>query len=828
MSRRRCRPRSFRIAQDFTSPLTQLIGRRARLLLAIYWPLLFLATHMPRVEIDKRGLDGIPPDKLIHFGIFALLTVLIVLARPAGRSATAARNVLVGVAVAAVYALVDELTQTFVGRVIDPWDLVANYLAVAAVGVAMLADADGGRDVAERTTPWLARGLLAVATVVLLIGANIPGLAVNETPVLFLRDFGVHLRWNMDKVAHFVVPMGLLWLAIAARLAGRRRRQFSALLAVALVVAIAPIIEYAQTLTGRQFSVDDVLAHLLGTALGLIGWVGVSIVRRLNRRPADDHTITDRFVGHAMLVSALTLLSRVTGLVRDAVLGAAFGLSPVLGAFTIGFLVPNLFRRLFGEGALTAAFIPRYTELLKQDRRLAKRLATLCIALLLVVTASLVLLGELLLAALQGARDWSGESTLAIRLTMLMLPYMPMICLVALIGGILQVHGRFGPPAAAPIILNLTMILAVLFATAGVDGQQFGEQVIHIVAVSVLLAGLMQLLYQVIAMLRVESFTLRLGGAWRAMRPVLAMMLPMLFGLAVFQINAFADTLIAYAFAPPEARLHDTFTLLGREWSYPIADRGAAAALAFAQRLYQFPLGVFGIALATAIFPALSRTAAQRDGDADAFRNTFQHGLRLAMFIGLPASVGLVFVRLPLARLIFQYGDFDLPACQRVATILAGYACGVWAYSVTHVITRAFYANQDAMTPLKVSLVMVAFNLTLNLTLIWPLSTAGLAWSTAISAAIQVVILLMVIRRHIDAPVNRDVLLGWGKTLLLTVVMGACLVPFVLQVNTGEMGRAMSAMRLGAMVLVGAAVFTAGAWLLKCDELRWLIRRRVG
>ena len=179
-------------------------------------------------------------------------------------------------------------------------------------------------------------------------------------------------------------------------------------------------------------------------------------------------------------------MSRLLGLARDAVLAACFGMTTLADAFWIGFLVPNLFRRLFGEGALTAAFIPVYTDWRQKDPVVARRLASLCVGLLLVVLSVVTLVGEAVLASLSD-QPWSADTHLAIRLTMIMLPYMPMICVAALLGGILQVHGRFGPPAAAPIVLNLVMIGAALWATSETSpGQTDSHSAITIVAMSVL------------------------------------------------------------------------------------------------------------------------------------------------------------------------------------------------------------------------------------------------------------------------------------------------------------------------------------------------------
>lgn len=220
------------------------------------------------------------------------------------------------------------------------------------------------------------------------------------------------------------------------------------------------------------------------------------------------------------MVSGLTLVSRMTGLVRDAVLAGVFGASVVLDAFLVGFIVPNLFRRLFGEGALTAAFIPRYTRLLKTDPALARRFASLCVVAVASLLAGIVVVGELGLGWWLSAvdRDGLGEGSLfdatsktglALRLTMVMLPYMPMVCGVAFLGAVLQVHRRFGPAAAAPVVLNLVMI-AVAVGAASVYGGEWPT--VYLVAGSVLLAGLIQLAWMTLAVVRTAPLGLSFAG----------------------------------------------------------------------------------------------------------------------------------------------------------------------------------------------------------------------------------------------------------------------------------------------------------------------------
>ncbi len=530
--------------------------------------------------------------------------------------------------------------------------------------------------------------------------------------------------------------------------------------------------------------------------------------------------LSNRFEHHARTVTLLTLVSRVAGLARDAALSRVFGAGVIMDAFSFAFMAPNLFRRLFGEGALTAAFLPVYSRLDREDPVNARRLASLTLALLTMALGVIVLLAE---AVLYVVSHVAGHENLAVWLMMVMLPYMPMVCAVAVLGAMLQVHGRFGPTAAAPVVLNVLIVIGAVGGRALLDksgttvvtegtlaGVDSGVINIGLVAVMVILAGIIQVLWSLFA-LRDRAWWDR---QWRSARPALRQVLtqagPMIVGLGVLQLNTLLDGLIASyptVIGP---------TIFGIE--YPLQE-GAMASVTFAQRLYQFPLGVFGIAVATAIFPLLARLGEDEDGFTDALRR----GLRLVVFIGLPASAGLMIVREPLVAVILQGGDFTAEDTQRVAFVLLGYAPAVWAYSMIHVITRAFYAKGNSLTPMKVGVSVVALNLALNLTLIWFLREAGLAWSTSICAFVQVIALMILLRGDV---MNANVVMSWFKTIALAAVMVVALLLLRPIMAEDEPTWMQSLMELFALVASGLAVVFLGSKLLHMDELRWALGAR--
>ncbi len=546
--------------------------------------------------------------------------------------------------------------------------------------------------------------------------------------------------------------------------------------------------------------------------------------------------MAERFEHHARLMSALTFVSRITGLIRDGAIARVFGVGPINDAFAFAFLIPNLFRRLFGEGALSSAFIPRYSELERDDPERARRALGLVLVLLAGLLWSLVVVGEIaVILAWSRAPEIAYSYTppmriggvpvmgvsvsyvrLSYELTALMLPYMPLICLVAMGGAALQVHRRFGPTAGSPIILNLCFIIATLaFAPFALGATLEPTTRIRIVAGSVLVSGLLQLAWTMLA-LRIARPTVVLGDpvAWASVRATLLQAVPMMLGLGVLQLNTLVDGLIA-----------SWPTIVGPKIfgiDYPLAE-GAMSSIGYAQRLYEFPLGVFGISIATAVFPLLAR----QNNDLPAFATTVRRALRLTVFVGLPASVGLVLVARESVAALFQGGEFGSDDTARVAWVLMGYAPAIWSYQMCHVLSRAFYARKESMTPVLVSLAIVFLNLTLNITLIFtPLREAGLAWSTALCSVIQAMVLSRILSRRVPGIIDREVVRAWGRTLAISLVMGLAVfgVARFLPVSN-QMGSIWIGLSLKVAVALGV-YFGVSRWL-RVPEYSWFFQRKL-
>lgn len=510
---------------------------------------------------------------------------------------------------------------------------------------------------------------------------------------------------------------------------------------------------------------------------------------------------TGRFISSTRLIAILTLASRVLGLLREAVLGYFFATSELLSAFRIAFMTPNLLRRLFGEGALSSAMIPVLTETLqKEGEQASRRLVGGIVTRVTVLLVGLVIVGEI------GILAWRAYSDdQALKLAAIMIPFMALTCTVAIGGGALNVLGHFATPAAVPIILNLSMIVCLVGASVLADVTGF--ELMVVACVSVLIGGALQVLATG-AVLRKFNFLPRLGW-FRGdphIRSVGRLMLPMILGLSAVQINALVDYVIAYAFVRVDG------------------ERVGPAVLGFAQYLYQLPLGVFGIAVATAVFPALSRKAVE--GDRAGLADILQRGIRLSLFIALPAAVGLIFVAEPLVSTLFERGAFESKNSGRVAGVLVMYSLGIPAYFAHHLFVRAFYSVHESKKPARIALSMVGVNLVMNLSLVGILQERGLALATAICAMIQVVWLASGLRRNIPELRWSPIVGGIAKTGLATAFMGGALYALMCLLGKQSWYHDVAGVQLALLLFVGVVSFTACARLLGIDELRLLLRRQ--
>jgi putative peptidoglycan lipid II flippase len=534
------------------------------------------------------------------------------------------------------------------------------------------------------------------------------------------------------------------------------------------------------------------------------------------------HTGSDRhrLLSGLRVVVSTTVLSRFLGMFRDMATAGLFGLGPVMDAFSFAFRIPNLARRMFGEGALTAAFLPAFARELEAsphgDRSPAWRLAT---GVLVVLAASLTLLvGVTELGLLIAWQVWREhpEARMLLGLTAVMLPYAVLICLAAQVTAILQALDEFAWPAAVPVVLNVFWIGSVYVVDPWFEPDRVAQA--YALAACVVVAGVLQLGLQLPPLIRLGfRWTWDWPGSRVAVLAIARGMIPVMLGLSITQLTIVMDSAIAWLFSQPVSDPAARMPLPGSP-AFPLS-AGTVGALYLGERLYHFPLGVFGVALGTVLFPRLSRHAARADHSA--LRDDLGLGLRLLLTIGLPAGAGLWLVAEPLTRLIYVRGDFTASDAQRVAGLVEAYAWGVWAYCAIPILQRGFFALGDRISPLRVGVAALVFDGVLNLTLIWPLAERGLAWSTAFSSMMQVLGLLVLLSRQVGGLPLGEVARTAGKALLATLAMSLAVWALQRAVPPAT-SSLLEAARMLLLVGSGAATFAAVARLVGLTEVAWL------
>jgi putative peptidoglycan lipid II flippase len=513
-----------------------------------------------------------------------------------------------------------------------------------------------------------------------------------------------------------------------------------------------------------------------------------------------------RLLSSLRVIGSWTLLSRLLGYIRDALTFALLGgRSWQLDAFYTSFSIPNLFRRLLGEGALASAFLPLFSESRqKEGDEAAWRFASLVFSLLAALLLAVALGGEAVFWVALHLGLASQKSALFLRLLQVLFPYLVPICLAALVGTMLQAVGRFARPAFAPNLLNVGWLagLAVVCLWGKAD---MPELAVTTIAIAVLLSGLLQL---GVVQGGLREFHARL--TWRPywsdprFSRMLALLLPAALGSGIFQLNVLADQLIGY---------------------YGIKQAGGVSALFLSQRILQFPLALVGIAMATISFAALSEAVGR--GDEEDFNQTLGAALSGVMVLALPAGVAMMLVAGPAVRLLFERKAFDLAASMRTAAVVVVYGAGLWAYCVQQVLVRAFHARKDMRTPVRIGIPMVGLNLTLNLILVRPLAERGLALATVVTTTLQVGLLSWYLRKHLTGAPWRHVLSRTARALVATAVMGGAIF-FSLRLLPPGDRMVTEALSLAAALAVGTATYLGLARVLGIKEVWDLFRRGTG
>jgi putative peptidoglycan lipid II flippase len=482
-------------------------------------------------------------------------------------------------------------------------------------------------------------------------------------------------------------------------------------------------------------------------------------------------------------VSSLTMVSRILGFIRDMVFARVFGAGVGTDAFFVAFKIPNFLRRLFAEGAFSLAFVPVLSEYKEQRghtevHELINRVAGTLGGILFLVSLAGVLAAPLLIMLFAPGfiGDAQGRYELAVEMLRFTFPYLLFISLTAFAGGILNSYGRFGIPALTPVLLNLCLIGAALWLAPLL------KQPIIALAWAVFAAGALQLAFQLPFLWRLKLLPRpRWGWAYEGVQRILKLMLPAIFGSSVAQINLLLDTLIASFLAA-----------------------GSVSWLYYSDRLMEFPLGVFGIALATVILPSLSRRHAAESGRE--FSRILDWGLRWVLVVGAPAMLGLMLLSGPILATLFQYGEFGTDDVLMARRSLMAYSLGLLGFMLIKVLAPGFYARQDTRTPVRFGVIAMICNMALNLLLVWPLAHAGLALATSLGAFINAALLFHRLRRdEIYTPGG-----GW-PLLLLRVLLASTAMGLVLHFGTASIDQWLdwSALDRVLQLLLWIAVGTA-------------------
>jgi len=531
------------------------------------------------------------------------------------------------------------------------------------------------------------------------------------------------------------------------------------------------------------------------------------------------------FVKQARLISGLTLVSRILGVFRESLAAKFFGAGIVASAFAVAFTIPNLFRKLFGEGALSAAFIPLYAQAVKKDEGDdARQFAAATVNLLIVVLSGLTVLSEIVLWIIAHVFDLQPDRLLAVKLTAIMLPYALLVCGMAFLSAILQVHRRFGWSAATPIVLNVALIVGTILGARFWDMKTAAGQTkaVYFLSLFVLAAGVAQIL-MLLPSLRAVGFRFEFTKTfWTPpVKKMVSLSLPVAIGAGVLQISVLLDRGISFFLAKSinnQSEIVTGFHLFGKWISYPM-ELGAAARLNWAQYLYQFPLGVFAIALATAIFPALSADAL--DANKEKFIPGLRRGILVTLWEGLPASVGLILVARPAVQLLFERGNFTAADTQWVTLSVQLYAIGIWAFSLNQILSRAFYAMHDTFTPLTMAIVTLIVNLIVELPLIFtPLKEAGMAVGTTVSFIVQVALMMWLLHRRLGSLGIKSIAIYVGKLAIATIVMAAiCLLVQKTPLFPHDNSRSTALLRLVILMASGAIAYLGICMLLGVGQL---------
>lgn len=514
-------------------------------------------------------------------------------------------------------------------------------------------------------------------------------------------------------------------------------------------------------------------------------------------------------VGRATLVVMITLfLSRILGFVRETIVAGVFGATYQTDAFYAAFAIPDMMYDLLIAGALSAGFMPVFTEYLaKDDEDGAWKAANTFITVAIIFIVVFNILGMIfakylvpLVAA--GVVDDPRKYKLTVELTRVMLPAVTFTVIAGLLKGILNSYKRFRVSAYGPVVYNIGIILG-----AALLGRQFG---IYGMAVGVIIGAIFNALVQTPEFLKVGGkFTLKIDLKNPGYKKMLHLMGPSLVGLAFVRLNLLLNQNIA-----------------------SLLDDGSITALRYAQRIMMLPIGIFSASISTTIFPTMSQLIAKKEYKE--FTDTFSLGLRTLTFITIPSSVGLIALNTPVVRLLFKHGAFTEESLKMTAFALVFYSIGIIGQSIVPIIIRGFYSIQDTITPVVIGFVVLIFNLILNLSFVKfsHLAIGGIAFSTSLTSILEMILLYRMLGRKIRGLKTRELMSSGIKSLIASIIMGlaAFLSSRAIEAVIGYSSKMAQLIGVGVPIVIALIVYVAAAYILKMPELKIVVdmaRRKV-
>jgi putative peptidoglycan lipid II flippase len=504
-----------------------------------------------------------------------------------------------------------------------------------------------------------------------------------------------------------------------------------------------------------------------------------------------------KILGATALVVAAILLSKISGLARDQIMAGYFGLNYDVDAFTWAFFIPNLFRILFAESLIVAAFIPIYSLYIKKKRQADSRIfvnsiTNIMLISFIIISGIIYILSPQIGSLLSLIADNQMDVVKFVLMNRIMIFSLVFLSLSGLAAGILNSHDIFTIPSLAPFVLNIVTIISVI-----IFFRQLG---IYSMAIGVMAGSLLHLIIQ-FPQLRVSKLSYRpiIDLKHEGVKEIFGLMFPILLSLGAVQLNNSVDNFFALG--------------LGA---------GNTTALTLSWRVANLPLGVFSVAIITVLYPLISRQAAE--GDIDGIKESFSLGVREIGYVMLPASAGLVILSYPIIKVLFEHNNFGTGDTSRVSFILIFHSLGLVFFGLLMILNRIFYAFKNVRTPLKVAGASILVNLLLDWILIRYMDAAGLALSTTLVAAFNVIVLLAILRKKVGSLGARRIIGAYWKIILSTGMMGGIIYAAWRYISVfAYRGLAWMIILVLAMIVAGAGIYLGFTILLRMDEVRFVM-----